>query len=134
MYNKMNAKREEWIDLDILVTSCKYTSQNKLYVYWQYSDKFPSPVDNNNHYLLRQALRAVGHKIEMILSYYGQNDKLVQLEFHTTVTRDEYEVAQMFRREYADDHEDEEFEGGCSDADSIPESSPPTLEDPCEPV
>jgi hypothetical protein len=133
LYKQMEPKREEWIDLDILITSCHYSSKNLLVPYWQYNDDCPSPSDNNIHYLLRQALRAVGHKIGFNIVSYNRNGKIAQMEFYTSVTRAEYEIAQMFRKEYSDAHEDEQHEGYDSHSESIPESAPQMMDDPVAP-
>ena len=95
-------QKELWIDLHALISSstlqCECHERNTcpdgkpsyLVIYYQYSKKNPEGLYNPTTYLLRKALRAVGHKITNIDNHLFDDLSAFMLEYTTSITEEEY--------------------------------------------
>ena len=54
------------------------------------SRKYPEPLDNNKTYLLRVALRALGHKITKIENHLYDDMSAFMVTYETSITEEEY--------------------------------------------
>jgi len=96
--DKMLLKKEEWLDLSLMASSSCY-DDGKVTIYYQYSATYP----RNEHTttLLRQCLRAVGHKITKIENYIdGETMLITQEAFYTTITEEEGNIMTKLHNEY----------------------------------
>ena len=114
----MKKNKDKWIDLKILGTgSC--IEGGKQTIYFEYSKDHPEPMNDPKTYLLRVALRSVGHKIIEVIYTYGNNLNVLFVEYKTTITKEESEYASKWYNEwisethkeaYPDTDDDEEEE------------------------
>ena len=95
-------QKELWIDLHSLISSstleCECHEKNTcpdgklsyLVIYYEYSKKHPEHIHNPTVYLLRKALRAVGHKITKIDNHLYDDFTAFMTEYTTSITEEEY--------------------------------------------
>ena len=95
-------QKELWIDLHSLIScstlNCECHEKNTcpdgkpsyLVIYYQYSKKNPEHLYNPYVYLLRKALRAVGHKITKIDNHLYDDLSAFMTEYRTSITEEEY--------------------------------------------
>jgi hypothetical protein len=129
----MEDNKELWIDLHALISSCciccrchdKNTcpdgEKSYLSIYYEYSKKNPEPRPNFTDYLLRKALRAVGHKIVKIKSTY-KDWHLILADYQTSITEEEYNLHKYWN-EWISEVTEEEYYENDSDSESDAEST-----------
>lgn len=95
-------QKELWIDLHSLISSstlecgcckkntCPDGNPSYLVIYYQYSKKHPEGLYNPTIYLLRKALRALGHKITKIDNHLYDDLSAFMCEYTTSITEKEY--------------------------------------------
>jgi len=135
--------KELWIDLHALISSCCMRcrchdmntcpdgEKSYLCIYYEYSKKNPEPRPNFTDYLLRKALRAVGHKIVKIKSSY-KDWHLILAEYQTSITEEEYNLHNYWNKWISEVTEEEHYENDSeseSDAESEAESNEAEADD-----
>ena len=94
-----NDMKQQWIDLATLIP-CSYIENGKMSISFQYSKKHPAPVDSNIMYLLRIALREVGHKIISKNARYDDEHNLMCTWYETSVSEEEHTMFGKYYNEW----------------------------------
>jgi hypothetical protein len=115
-----------WIDLALLYSS-SYIEENKLVISYQYTGRHPLHIHSPEEYLLRIALRNVGHKIERKRTFYGHSGEVVLYNlYYTSVTGEESGIMSNLYNDYVSNREEEfveDSDDSCSDSDDSSEES-----------
>ena len=107
-------KKELWLDLHSLVSSstfqcdchkknyCPDGNTSYLIIYYEYSKKYPEPLHDSKTYLLRVALRALGHKIRKIENHLYDDMSAFMVQYTTSITEEEYRQSDNYNGYIAD--------------------------------
>ena len=119
-----------WIDLALLISSSyirENSEESKLVIRYLYTGIHPLHMHSPEEYLLRVALRNVGHKIERKHTLYGNTGEVVlKNTYYTSVTAEESEAMTNLYNDYVSNHEEgfvEDSDDSCSDSDDSSEES-----------
>ena len=132
--NLKELKDNLWIDLALLYGS-SYIEENKLVISYAYTGRHPLHIHSSEEYLLRVALRNVGHKIIKKHTLYGNTGEVVlQNRYYTSVTEEESEAMTNLYNDYVSNHDrdymSESDESSADSDDSSEESDKDCSEDP----
>ena len=112
-----------------------YIEENKLVISYAYTGRHPLHIHSPEEYLLRVALRNVGHKIIKKHTLYGNTGEVVlQNRYYTSVTEEESEAMTNLYNDYVSNHDEdymsESDESSADSDDSSEESDKDCSEDP----
>ena len=123
-----NAVKDKWIDLIILMESCKIENGKAVFCYEG------ETINPTLMYQIRIALRAVGHTLTGYCKNYNHHQQLTMIEFITTISKDECEQATKWANEWMKKTETLYYDSDCdcdtncdSDTESESESEDPSV-------
>lgn len=118
-YKMPNVSDDAWIDLCYLLSSSGKGSNDNTTIL---TVDFPTTNDQHNAvYMMRNAIRAVGHKIKKINYYFSRRSEgAYSIDFVTDISNEERECMWKVWEAYIDEYEEEIYTD--SDSESEDES------------
>jgi len=123
---------DDWIDLSILIESSCYTN-DKLDIFYDWNGTYVSMVESNTKYLLRKALRNVGHKIVKVTSTYSANGQCIMTSYLTTIGKEQgNKMTQLYNQWISETHDEEypESESESEDEEEEKQEEKQECDDP----